>query len=87
MSQTMVFVGAHHMKSKDGFVGALEAETGSLLWRYSLPNASSSYPVTHQGCVYFSASNGITLTCNSGNASRLLTGKVTSASPHRAQRN
>ena len=56
MSQPVVFVGAHHMKSKDGFVGALEAGTGSLLWRYSLPDTSSSYPVTHQRSVYFGAS-------------------------------
>jgi len=58
MNRPTVYVGAYQMLSKDSFVCALEATTGSQLWRYLLHNASPSLPIAAQTEVYFSASNG-----------------------------
>src|SRR6266699_2035201 len=58
MNQLTVYVGAQRMKSRDSFVYALEADTGSLVWRYALHDTSSSFPVASTTGVYFSAGNG-----------------------------
>lgn len=58
MNSSTVYVGAHKMRSKDGFMYALEVETGSLRWRYALSDASAFYPVATPTGIYFSASNG-----------------------------
>lgn len=58
MNQPTVYVGADRMNARDSFLYALEAETGLLLWRYALPDASASSPVATPTGVYISASNG-----------------------------
>lgn len=58
MKQPTIYVGAHQRQLRDSFVYALEAATGSLLWRYPLYDVSPSLPVATPTEVYFSASNG-----------------------------
>ena len=58
MNQPTVYVGAQRMQSRDSFVYALKADTGSLVWRYALHDTSSSFPVASTTGVYFSAGNG-----------------------------
>jgi len=58
MNQLTVYVGAQRMKSRDSFVYALEADTGSLVWRYALHDTSSSFPVASTTGVHVTAGNG-----------------------------
>jgi len=58
MTERTVYVGVRSLQSHDSSVAALEADTGSLVWRYALPDTSPSFPAASATGVYFSAANG-----------------------------
>ena len=47
-----------YLASGDGFLYALRATNGSLLWKYGVGSAIYSSPVVSNGIVYFGAENG-----------------------------
>ena len=58
-SSTAVADGVVYVGSADGYVYALDAENGALLWSSAIDSAVLSSPVVIDGRVYVSSENGL----------------------------
>jgi len=71
LSDPAVSHGVVYFDSFDNYAYALDASTGSLLWKYNIGNISGSGPAVANGLVFFTTNGGTTIALNAQTGAKL----------------